>query len=108
MVDTVKILGALLGNGAVSKGSAGNVLGNVLGAALGGNQQSSSGGLGDLLGGLLGGGQQQQQRQSGGGLGDLVGSVLAAAISSDSNNQVVVQQTYSVVCLAAVSRNLAI
>lgn len=71
-MDTIKILGSLLGSGALSQGSGGNVLGNVLGAALGGGSQQQSGGLGDLLGGLLGGGQQQQS----GGLGDLLGGLM--------------------------------
>lgn len=70
-IDTIKMLGGLLGNGAVSKGSGGNVLANTLGSLLGGKQ--SSGGLGDLLGGLLGG---QQAQGGGGGLGDLLGGLL--------------------------------
>lgn len=71
-IDTLKMLGSLLGNGAVSKGSGGNVLANTLGSLLGGDKQSS-GGLGDLLGGLLGG---QQAQGSSGGLGDLLGGLL--------------------------------
>lgn len=94
-IDTIKILGSLLGNGALSKGSGGNVLSNILGSALGGaqNQQTQGGGmLGDVLGGLIGGNQRntggggmadilggllggQQQQQVGGGLGDLLGSL---------------------------------
>ncbi len=96
-IDTIKILGSLLGSGGLSKGSGGNVLGNLLGSALSGgaNQQTqgggmlgdilgslvgggakstSGGGMADLLGGLLGG--QQHQPQSGGGIGDLLGSLL--------------------------------
>jgi uncharacterized membrane protein YebE (DUF533 family) len=96
-IDTIKILGSLLGSGGLSKGSGGNVLGNLLGSALsgggtqqtqgggalgdilgsligGGAQSTSGGGMADLLGGLLGGGQQQTQ--SGGGMGDLLGSLL--------------------------------
>lgn len=96
-IDTIKILGSLLGSGGLSKGSGGNVLGNLLGSALsggagqqtqgggmlgdilgsligGGAQSTSGGGMADLLGGLLGG--QQQQTQSGGGMGDLLGSLL--------------------------------
>ena len=69
-IDTIKMLGGLLGKGAVSKGSGGDVLTNALGSLLGGKQ--SSGGLGDLLGGLLGG----QQQAGGGGLGDLLGGLL--------------------------------
>lgn len=94
-IDTIKILGSLLGSGALSKGSGGGVLGNILGSALGGaqNQQTQGGGgLGDVLGGLLGGGQQSGGgalgnilgsvlgggggQKSGGGLGDMLGSVL--------------------------------
>lgn len=99
-IDTIKILGSLLGSGGLSKGSGGNVLGNLLGSALsgggsqqtqgggmlgdilgslvgGGAQSTSGGGMADLLGGLLGGGQQQQQRQTqGGGMGDILGSLL--------------------------------
>ncbi len=75
-VDTIKILGSLLGSGALSKGSGGNVLGSILGSALGGaqNQQTQGGGaLGDILGGLIGGGQRNTQ---GGGMGDLLGGLL--------------------------------
>ena len=96
-IDTIKILGSLLGSGSLSKGSGGNVLGNLLGSALsgGGNQQTQGGGaLGDILGGLIGGNAQStsgggmadllggllggagQQSQSGGGMGDLLGSLL--------------------------------
>jgi len=105
-IDTIKILGSLLGSGSLSKGSGGNVLGNILGSALGGasSQQTQGGGalgdilgsligggtakntsggsMGDLLGGLLKGGNQQQQTQ-GGGLGDLLGSML----NGQSNQQ---------------------
>ncbi len=71
-VDTIKILGSLLGNGALSKGSGGSVLTNILGTALGGGQKTQGGGnIADVLGGLLGGGQQQ-----GGGLGGLLGGLL--------------------------------
>ena len=76
MVDTVKILGALLGGGNMSSGSGTNILKSVLGAAMSGNNQSAGGGgLGDLLGSVLGGAQNQQSR-GGGGLGDVLGSVL--------------------------------
>lgn len=96
-MDAIKILGSLLSSGALTKGSGGDILGSLIGAALGGSQGqptqgggslgdllgsvlgggagqgSSGGGLGDLLGGLLGGGKTTS---SGGGLGDLLGSVL--------------------------------
>ncbi|KAG1665732.1 hypothetical protein GQR58_019228 [Nymphon striatum] len=75
-IDTIKILGSLLGNGGLSKGSGGNVLGNILGSALGGaqNQQTQGGGaLGDILGSLIGGGQQSTQ---GGSMADVLGGLL--------------------------------
>ena len=79
MVDTLKILGALLGSGGMSKGSGSSILESVLGAAIGGGGSQSSqagGGLGDLLGSVSGGGSQGSGTQPGGGLGDLLGSVL--------------------------------
>jgi len=96
-IDTIKILGSLLGSGVLSGGTGGNVLGNLLGSALNGGQQqrtqgggalgdilgsligggsaktTTGGSMGDLLGGLLGGQQRQTQ---GGGMGDLLGSLL--------------------------------
>lgn len=81
MVDTIKILGSLLGSGALSQGSGGNVLGNVLGAALGGGSQQQNGGLGNILGGLLGGGAQQQS----GGLGDLLGGLMGGNAQRQPN-----------------------
>lgn len=106
-IDTIKILGSLLGNGGLSKGSGGSVLGNILGNVLGEgqNQQTQGGGmLGDILGGLIGSGQQstsggsmadmlggllgggQRQQPSGGGLGDLVGSLLGGGQTSSNNS----------------------
>ena len=83
MVDTIKILGSLLGSGALSQGSGSSVLGNVLGAALGGgSQQQGGGGLGGILGGLLGGGGQQQ---SSGGLGDLLGGLMGGNAQRQPN-----------------------
>lgn len=76
-MDAIKILGSLLSSGALTKGSGGDILGSLVGAALGGSQgQPTQGGgsLGDLLGSVLGGGAGQGS--SGGGLGDLLGSVL--------------------------------
>jgi len=107
-MDAIKILGSLLNSGALSKGgSSSDVLGSLIGAALGGSQGqttqgggslgdllgsvlggaqgssgSSAGGLGDLLGGLLGGGKASSA--SGGGLGDLLGSVLGGGASKGS------------------------
>ncbi len=75
-IDTVKILGSLLGSGALSKGSGGSVLGSVLGAALGGSQKQKTqggGALGDILGGLIAGGQKSTR---GGGIEDLLGGLL--------------------------------
>lgn len=80
MVDTLKILGALLGGGSVSKGSGSSILQSVLGAATqggGSGSGQSGGGLGDLLASVTGGGQGSGA-QSGGGLGDLLGSVLGS------------------------------
>jgi len=106
-IDTIKILGSLLGSGGLSKGSGGNVLGNLLGSALsggasqqtqgggmlgdilgslvGGNAQSTSGGgMADILGGLLGGGAQQNQ---GGGMGDVLGSLLGGGSQAQQRQQ---------------------
>jgi uncharacterized membrane protein YebE (DUF533 family) len=81
-IDAMKILGSLLNSGALSRGSASNILGSVIGAMTGAGQASGappsgggSGGLGDLVGGMLGGGQQGQ----GGGLGDLIGGLLGGS-----------------------------
>ena len=86
-MDAIKILGSLLSSGALTKGSGGgDILGNLLGAALGGSstqQTRGGGGLGDLLGSVLGGGASQQS--SGGGLGDLLGSVLGGGSKSASS-----------------------
>ena len=87
MIDTIKILGSLLGSGALSQGSGGNVLTNVLGAALGGSQQQQGGGgLANVLGGLLGGAGAPQQQSNAGGLGGLLGGILGG-------NQVQQQQS---------------
>jgi uncharacterized membrane protein YebE (DUF533 family) len=79
-IDTIKILGSLLGSGGLSKGSGGNVLGNLLGSALsGGNQQTQGGGMiGDILGSLVGGGAKTTQ---GGGMADILGGLLGAGAS---------------------------
>lgn len=71
-MDAVRLLGSLLGNGALSSGLGGKLLGSVLG----GGGQAGGGGLGGLLGSVLGGGAQQQQQAGGGGIGDLLGSVM--------------------------------
>ncbi len=86
-IDTIKILGSLLGSGSLSKGSGGNVLGNILGSALGGSssQQTQGGGaLGDLLGSLLG--NSNAKTTSGGGLGDLLGGLMKAGGSSQTQS----------------------
>ena len=67
-MDAIRLLGSLMGNGALSSGIGGQLLGGLLG----GGQQAGGGGLGGLLGGLMGGGQQA----GGGGLGGLLGSVM--------------------------------
>ncbi len=84
-MDAIKILGSLLNSGAMSKGSGGDVLGSLIGAALGGSQsQPTQGGgsLGDLLGSVLGGGKSGA---SAGGLGDLLGGLLGEGKSSTSS-----------------------
>jgi uncharacterized membrane protein YebE (DUF533 family) len=82
-MDAIKILGSLLSSGALGKGGSNDLLGNILGAALGGSQQQETrggGGLGDLLGSVLGGGSASGG--SAGGLGDLLGSVLGGGSKS--------------------------
>ena len=100
MVDAVKILGALLGGGGMSRGSGADILKSVVGAAVSGNQ---GGGLGDLLGSVLGGGSggnnplgsilgnlaggsQGGQGQPSGGLSDLVGGMLGGGSSNQSSS----------------------
>ncbi len=84
-MDLTKILGSLLASGALSKGSGGDVLGSLIGAALGGSQnQQTQGGspMGDILGSLVGGGTSSS---GAGGLGDLLGSLLGGSQSSSSS-----------------------
>lgn len=84
MVDTLKILGALLGGGSVSKGSGSSILESVLGAATRGGGSGGAGtDLGDLLASVAGG-TQGRGAQSGGGLGDLLGSVLGGTGASQA------------------------
>lgn len=71
-MDAIRLLGSLLGNGGLSSGLGGKLLGSVLG---GGQQQSGGGLMGGLLGSVLGGGGQQQAA-GGGGLGGLLSGVL--------------------------------
>ena len=88
MIDPVKILGALLGNGSMSSGSGANILKSVLNATISGDQSNQ---LGSILGSVLGGGRGQSSpsggdafpdhsRNSGdsrgGGLGGILGDVL--------------------------------
>lgn len=80
-MDAIRLLGSLLGNGGLSSGLGGKLLGSVLG---GGGQQSG-GGLGGLLGSVLGGGQQQQA--SGGGLGGLLNGVLGGGGAAPAQQQ---------------------
>ncbi len=83
-IDTIKILGSLLGSGGLSGGSGGNVLGNILGSALGANagQKTQGGGaLGDILGSLIGG---SAKSTSGGSMGDLLGGLLGGAAGGAS------------------------
>lgn len=83
-MDLTKILGSLLTSGALSKGSGGDVLGSLIGAALGGsqNQQTQGGGaLGDILGQIIAGGQSSGN-SGGGALGDILGSLVSDSKSS--------------------------
>ncbi len=85
-MDAIKILGSLLSSGALSRGSSGDLLGTLVGAALGGSQQhttQSGGSLGDLLGSVLGGGKSSG---GAGGLGDLLGSVLGGGGRSETGS----------------------
>lgn len=84
-MDLTKILGSLLASGTLSKGSGGDVLGSLIGAAMGGsqNQQTQGGGaMGDILGEILAGGQSSSN--SSGGLGDILGSLVGGSKSSSS------------------------
>jgi len=86
-MDMIKILGSLLASGALSKGSGGDVLGSLVGAALGGsqNQQTQGGGaLGDILGSIISGGQSSGS--SAGGLGDLLGSLVGGGSQSSGSS----------------------
>jgi len=86
-IDTIKILGSLLGSGGLSKGTGGNVLGQILGSALGGGaqQQTQGGGmLGDILGSLVGGGQARTT--SGGSMGDLLGGLLGGGAGQQTQS----------------------
>lgn len=91
MVDTIKILGSLLGSGALSQGSGGTVLGNILGAALGGNSQQQSSGLSNILGGLLGSTQQQNS----GGLSSLLEGLMGGNTQQHNYEQLRNQATQS-------------
>jgi len=82
-MDLIKILGSLVASGALSKGSGGDVLGSIIGSALGGsqNQQTQGGGsMGDILGSLIGAGSSSNS--SAGGLGDLLGSLVGGGSTS--------------------------
>ena len=86
-MDLTKVLGSLIASGALSKGSGGDVLGSLVGAALGGsqNQKTQGGGaLGDILGSVLGGGQSSGA--GAGGLGDLLGAVLGGGSKPSSGS----------------------
>jgi uncharacterized membrane protein YebE (DUF533 family) len=86
-IDAIKVLGSLLGNGALSQGSGNNALGNILGQVLSNTQNNaqngaSNGGLADILGNVLGGNNANnnqpgmQAQQGGGGLGGMLGGLL--------------------------------
>jgi uncharacterized membrane protein YebE (DUF533 family) len=87
-MDMIKILGSLIASGALSKGSGGDVLGSLIGAALGGsqNQKTQGGGaLGDILGSLVGAGKPSTSSPSTGGLGDLLGSLIGGATQGQTS-----------------------
>ena len=87
-MDLIKVLGSLIASGALSKGSGGDVLGSIIGGALGGsqNQQTQGGGsMGDILGSLIGAGSKPSGGSSGGGLGDLLGSLVGGGSTSSSS-----------------------
>ncbi len=87
-IDAMKLLGALLNSGALSRGSGSNILGSLLGSVMGGSSAPAAapaggGGLGGLLGGLFGGGSGSRggmfgnaASASAGGLGDLLGGLM--------------------------------
>lgn len=81
-MDAIKILGSLLSSGALSSGSGGNVLGNILGSALGGSSSRQGGGIADVLGSLLGSAQNNPNQ---GGLGNVLGSLLGGQQGSSQN-----------------------
>ena len=82
------LLQTLIGGGQSST-AGGDMLGTLLGGALGGGQApaQSSGAGGDLLGALLGGamGGEQAPAQSSGAGGDLLGALLGGMSSSQSS-----------------------
>ena len=69
-MDAVKLLGSLLGNGAMGGSVGSQVLGSLLGGGSGGSSAAG------MLGNLLGGGAQQGGAQQGGGIGGALGSLL--------------------------------
>ena len=78
-IDAMKLLGALLNSGALSRGSGSNILGSLLGSVFGGSPQSRApsnpgGGMGDVLGGMLGG--SSTGASSGGGLAEIIGAAM--------------------------------
>ena len=90
-MDAIRLLGSLMGSGALSSGLGGKLLGGLLGggqqagggglggllgSVMGGGQQQAGGGLGGLLGSVMGGGAQEQQAAGGGGAADLLGSLM--------------------------------
>lgn len=84
----MKLLGAVLNSGALSRGSGSNLLGSLLGSVMGGGGAATSGmapgggGLGGLLGSLMGGsGGGLAAAASQGGLGNLLGGLLGGGSS---------------------------
>jgi uncharacterized membrane protein YebE (DUF533 family) len=86
-MDLTKILGSLITSGALTKGSNSDILGSLIGAALGGssNQQTQGGStIGDILGSLVGGGQSNSS--SGGAIRDILGSLIGGGKSSSTSS----------------------
>lgn len=76
-IDKLKLLGNLLGSGAISRGSGANALQSVMGAAMGGGEGQS--GISGLLGSVLGGSEASESEETQGGMGGLLGSVLGGS-----------------------------
>lgn len=72
-------------NGNQSNGGMGDLLGGMLGSAIGGGQQDNSFGLDDVLGGVLA--SQMNNNQGSGGLGSVLSSVLGSGQQQSGSNK---------------------